>query len=36
MSAAIEFIHGATLLHDDVIDDGKLRRGQKEYKFHME
>ena len=29
MSAAIEFIHGATLLHDDVIDEGKLRRGQK-------
>ncbi len=29
MSAAIEFIHGATLLHDDVIDEGKMRRGQK-------
>ena len=29
MSAAIEFIDGATLLHDDVIDEGKLRRGQK-------
>ena len=29
MSTAIEFIHGATLLHDDVIDEGKIRRGQK-------
>ncbi|NCX93299.1 MAG: octaprenyl diphosphate synthase [Gammaproteobacteria bacterium] len=27
-AAAIEFIHTATLLHDDVVDDSKLRRGR--------
>ena len=27
MAAAIEFIHTATLLHDDVVDESKLRRG---------
>jgi len=27
LAAAIEMIHTATLLHDDVVDDSKLRRG---------
>jgi octaprenyl-diphosphate synthase len=29
MAAAIEFIHTATLLHDDVVDESDLRRGRK-------
>lgn len=29
LSAAVEFIHTATLLHDDVVDDSDERRGQK-------
>ena len=28
LATAVEFIHSATLLHDDVIDKSKLRRGQ--------
>ena len=28
LSVCIEFIHNATLLHDDVIDTGKIRRGK--------
>ncbi len=28
LAAAVEFIHTATLLHDDVIDDSELRRGK--------
>jgi octaprenyl-diphosphate synthase len=28
LAAAVEFIHTATLLHDDVVDDGHLRRGK--------
>ena len=27
LAAAVEFIHAATLLHDDVVDDSKNRRG---------
>lgn len=29
VAAIIEFIHTATLLHDDVVDDSTLRRGQE-------
>jgi len=28
LAAAVEFIHTATLLHDDVVDDSELRRGR--------
>lgn len=29
LAAAVEFIHTATLLHDDVVDDSNKRRGQQ-------
>jgi len=29
LAAAVEFIHTATLLHDDVVDESGLRRGKK-------
>lgn len=28
LAACVEFIHGATLLHDDVVDESVLRRGE--------
>jgi octaprenyl-diphosphate synthase len=28
LAAAVEFIHAATLMHDDVVDESKKRRGQ--------
>lgn len=29
LAAAVEIIHNATLIHDDIIDDADIRRGQK-------
>ncbi len=29
LAAAVEFIHTATLLHDDVVDESELRRGEE-------
>src|SRR5262249_60920445 len=28
LAAAVEFMHTATLLHDDVVDESELQRGQ--------
>ena len=28
LASAVEYIHAATLLHDDVLDDATLRRGK--------
>jgi octaprenyl-diphosphate synthase len=33
LAAAVEFIHSATLLHDDVVDESALRRGKKPANF---
>lgn len=30
LAASVEFIHTATLLHDDVVDESGLRRGRKQ------
>ena len=32
LAACVELIHAATLMHDDVIDNGEIRRGQKTLK----
>ena len=29
LAAVVEFIHTATLLHDDVVDDSDMRRGKQ-------
>lgn len=32
LAAAVEFIHTATLLHDDVVDDSGMRRGKRAHR----
>ena len=32
LAAAVEFIHTATLLHDDVVDESDLRRGRLDHR----
>ena len=35
LAAVVEFIHTATLLHDDVVDDSTLRRGRATANLHF-
>jgi len=35
LGAAIEMMHMATLVHDDIVDDSKLRRGVDTIQHHV-